>query len=217
MAYEPRPNDLLGSARRSLLSPSGSGLCLSREELADAMVAYLTVHRPGLRCGVNSVYIGKLERGTHRWPVAHYREALRAVLGRATDAELGFFKVHSRDGLRDRDPYVPGGAGPGLPGAFAVPDTAPVVSGVSVAGPVPGVVAPAGAGVQVSVSAEPGTAVTVVCPDGPAGRVAVLAGGVRVLIEPSGVGPVSVAPVVPDAPAVSGGGRVYSLAAWRAR
>jgi hypothetical protein len=137
------------------------------------------------------------------------------VLGRATDAELGFFKVHSRDG--DRDPYVPGDAGPGLPGALAVPDTAPVTPAACVAGPVPGVVAGAGAGVQVSVSAELGTAVTVVCPDGPAGRVAVLAGGVRVLIEPSGPGPVSVAPAVPDAPAVSGGGRVYSLAARRAR
>ena len=51
--------------------------------------------------------------------------------------------------------------------------------------------ADAGAAVQVDVSAEAGTAVTVVCQDGAAGRVAVvLAGGVWVLIdEVLGAGP----------------------------
>jgi hypothetical protein len=198
-----------------LLSPSGSGLCLSREELSDAIVAYLAEHRPGLRCNLNSGYIGKLERGIYRWPFAHYREALRAILGRSTDAELGFFKIHSRK--VDGDSYVPGDAGPTLPGALAVPDAVPAVAP---ARSVPGVAVPVAgtvAGVQVTVSAEPGTAVTVLCPDGPAGRVAVVAGGVRVLIEPSGTGPVSVASMVPDLPAVSGGARVYSLAERRAR
>ncbi|WP_254126458.1 XRE family transcriptional regulator [Amycolatopsis sp. CA-230715] len=35
-------------------------------------------------------YIGKLERGVIRWPSALYREALRGVLGAATDGALGF-------------------------------------------------------------------------------------------------------------------------------
>ncbi len=36
-------------------------------------------------------YVGRLERGTMRWPNADYRSALRAALGAETDAALGFF------------------------------------------------------------------------------------------------------------------------------
>jgi hypothetical protein len=35
--------------------------------------------------------LAKLERGVVRWPSARYRTGLRAVLGVATDAELGFY------------------------------------------------------------------------------------------------------------------------------
>ncbi|WP_218022421.1 hypothetical protein, partial [Nocardia amamiensis] len=38
----------------------------------------------------SSNYIGKLERGVFRWPSDDCRAGLRAVLGVATDAELGF-------------------------------------------------------------------------------------------------------------------------------
>lgn len=41
-------------------------------------------------------YIGKLERGIHRWPNKSYRHALRTVLRVAIDAELGFFSTRSR-------------------------------------------------------------------------------------------------------------------------
>ena len=64
--------------------------------------------------------------------------------------------------------------------------------------------------VQVSVSA--GAAVTVMCSDGAPGRVSVVAGAVRVLIDTSGVDV-----GVVDAPMVAGGARVYSLAERRAR
>jgi hypothetical protein len=57
----------------------------------------------------------------------------------------------------------------------------------------------------------------VVCQDGTAGRVAVLAGGVRVLIDAAGTDPVSLDPAVLDVPAVPAGARVYSLAERRAR
>jgi hypothetical protein len=71
--------------------------------------------------------------------------------------------------------------------------------------------------VQVSVSADAGTAVTVVCQDGAPGRVAVVAGTVRVLIDVSGTDAAGLAPGVVDAPPVTGGARVYSLAERRAR
>src|SRR5262249_15816087 len=56
-------------------------------------------------------YLGKLERGLIRWPQTRYRDALREVLGKATDAELGFYEakadgpdtvadVDRREGLR---------------------------------------------------------------------------------------------------------------------
>lgn len=62
-----------------------------------------------------------------------------------------------------------------------------------------------------------GAQVTVVCHDGAPGRVAVLAGTVRVLIDASGTDPTSHAPTLIEAPMVAGGARVYSLAERRAR
>jgi hypothetical protein len=73
---------------------------------------------------------------------------------------------------------------------------------------------PGAAAVQVSVSA--GAAVTVLCHDGTPGRVAVVAGAVRVLIDATGTDPATLAPAVVDTPMVTGGARVYSLAARRA-
>lgn len=38
-------------------------------------------------------YISKLERGVHTWPNKRYRHALRAVLGIASDRDIGFFSA----------------------------------------------------------------------------------------------------------------------------
>lgn len=85
-------NDMLRAARLRLVSPSGSGRSLSRQELAQAVTSYLfKVH--GLRVALDDTYIGKLERGDHRWPNERYREAFRAVLGVQKDADLGFFVI----------------------------------------------------------------------------------------------------------------------------
>ena len=73
------------------------------------------------------------------------------------------------------------------------------------------------AAVQVSVSAGAGAAVTVVCQDSAPGRVAVVAGAVRVLIDASGTDAAGLVQGVVDAPMVAGGARVYSLAERRAR
>lgn len=84
------PNHLRARARRRHLSPSGSGRPLSRQELADAVNAYLwTTFRDSATVG--AIYVGALELGTYRWPNPHRREAFRHVLQVRTGAEVGFF------------------------------------------------------------------------------------------------------------------------------
>jgi len=84
------PNERLRLARLRRTSPSGSGRPLSRQELADLVNQHLFplgLHHTVL----DGIYVGKLERGVHRWPQRAYRDAFRAVLGAASDAELGFY------------------------------------------------------------------------------------------------------------------------------
>jgi hypothetical protein len=85
-------NDLIRRARLRRTSPSGSGRPMSRQELADAVNAYLYDHTTQVfRLDAN--YIGKLEQGAVRWPNERYRRGIRAVLNAATDAELGMFII----------------------------------------------------------------------------------------------------------------------------
>jgi hypothetical protein len=65
------------------------GECVSRQELAEWVNAWVWGER-GVRVEVDANYVGKLERGVIGWPSGVYREALRAVLGVASDAGLGF-------------------------------------------------------------------------------------------------------------------------------
>ncbi len=64
--------------------------CLTRQELAELVNAYIWDHHDKKRVELTSTYVGKLERGPIRWPSKLYREALRAILGVPTDAALGF-------------------------------------------------------------------------------------------------------------------------------
>ncbi|HSL07021.1 MAG TPA: XRE family transcriptional regulator, partial [Pseudonocardiaceae bacterium] len=57
------PNDLLRGARERNESPHASGDCLSREELADLVNAWLFEHTGGRRAELDGNYIGKLEQG----------------------------------------------------------------------------------------------------------------------------------------------------------
>ncbi|WP_432832939.1 hypothetical protein [Dactylosporangium sp. CA-092794] len=88
-------NTKLTRARCRVSSPSGSGQPMSRQELAEAVNAYLwaTFHR---RTSLDASYVGKLENGKHRWPHEQYRQAFRAALGVETDAELGFYPTRRR-------------------------------------------------------------------------------------------------------------------------
>jgi len=63
---------------------------MSRQELAEAVNAYLW-HTQELDENLDETDIGRLERGEHRWPRTRRREAFRAVLGAATDTELGLY------------------------------------------------------------------------------------------------------------------------------
>ncbi|WP_203981319.1 hypothetical protein [Planosporangium flavigriseum] len=67
---------------------------MSRQELAEAVNAYLwKEHRR--KVTLDSNYVGKLERGQHRWPGELYREAFRTVLKAASDADLGFYIIRT--------------------------------------------------------------------------------------------------------------------------
>jgi hypothetical protein len=84
-----KPNERLRAARLRVESPSGSGQPMSRQELAELVNVYLAELKVGWLC-MDANHIGKYERGRHTWPHWPYRRALRAVLGAASDAELGF-------------------------------------------------------------------------------------------------------------------------------
>ncbi len=86
---------------------------MSRQELAEAVNAWLFAKSGGEReSHLDETYIGKLERGAHRWPTEQYRAALRGVLGATTDAELGLHITRSgrRSSTDDAAP-VTGSAG----------------------------------------------------------------------------------------------------------
>lgn len=87
----PEPNDLLRRARESTESSRTPGEPLTRAELAEQVNAWIYDNTTPRRIAeLDGNYIGKLERGTIRWPQEDYRAGLRAVLGARTDAELGF-------------------------------------------------------------------------------------------------------------------------------
>ncbi|RKR88397.1 hypothetical protein BDK92_2718 [Micromonospora pisi] len=94
------PNTRLRGARRRLPSPVRTGQCLSRTELADAANRALDCLYPGRDLTVHYVdfrWIGKLERGEHRWPSEERRAALRHVLDAPTDTELGLYSPRRTD------------------------------------------------------------------------------------------------------------------------
>ncbi len=114
------PNDQLRRARERTESPHASGDCLSRQELAELVNAWMFEHKNSV-VELDANYIGKLEQGAIRWPQdPDRREAFRAVLAVSTDAELGFRRPRrSRTTLVgvDRKQFI--GAGLGLGAAAA--------------------------------------------------------------------------------------------------
>lgn len=73
---------------------------MSRSELADAVNAALDRICSGRDVTTHYVdfrWVGKLERGEHRWPSQARRAALRQVLGAATDADLDLYSPRRSD------------------------------------------------------------------------------------------------------------------------
>ncbi|HEX2296941.1 MAG TPA: XRE family transcriptional regulator, partial [Pseudonocardiaceae bacterium] len=109
-------NDRLRRARERVESPYASGECLSRQELAELVNAWVFEHT-GRVLELDANYVGKLEQGRIRWPQDPQRRAgFRAVLGVATDAELGFRRPRrSRITLAgvDRQQFIRAGLGVG--------------------------------------------------------------------------------------------------------
>ncbi|MGH8921079.1 MAG: XRE family transcriptional regulator, partial [Actinomycetes bacterium] len=78
-------NDQLRAAQARTASLTDPEDCLSRQELAELVNAYIGDHHHKM-VALDAGYLGKLERGIIRWPSKLYREALRATLGMSTDA-----------------------------------------------------------------------------------------------------------------------------------
>jgi hypothetical protein len=93
-AARPR-NAALERARLRVPSPTGSGWALTTQELAEAVNGYIYAEF-GRKAFLDASDIRKLERGAVRFPRAHVRAGLRAVLGAADDAEIGLFNDRSR-------------------------------------------------------------------------------------------------------------------------
>ncbi|MGH4016869.1 MAG: XRE family transcriptional regulator [Pseudonocardiaceae bacterium] len=110
------PNDQLRRARERIESPYASGDCLSRQELAELVNAWVYEHTKRT-VELDANYIGKLEQGKIRCPQDPQRRAgFRAVLGVKTDAELGFRRPRrSRTIVRgvDRQHFIRAGLGVG--------------------------------------------------------------------------------------------------------
>jgi hypothetical protein len=88
-------NEQLRAARQRTASPTHPDECLSRQELAELVNAWVWEHHHK-RVEASASYIGQLERGTIRWPAKLYREALRSIFSVSKDSALGFVNARSR-------------------------------------------------------------------------------------------------------------------------
>ncbi len=69
---------------------------MSRRELGEAVTGWLQ-DNTGKNVALDAHYVAKMERGAFVRPSEHYRAALRAVLGVASDADLGFSDPNARE------------------------------------------------------------------------------------------------------------------------
>jgi hypothetical protein len=93
-------NDLLRERREALPSRLRSGEPMSRAELAEAVNAHVWA-MTGERIALDAHAIARYERGQSWWPGQQYRDGLRAVLGVATDAEIGFYPTKRGSAARE--------------------------------------------------------------------------------------------------------------------
>ncbi|MGH4009689.1 MAG: XRE family transcriptional regulator [Pseudonocardiaceae bacterium] len=87
-------NKRLRAARQRTASLTSPDVCLSRQELAELVNAWVWEHHEKT-VEHSANWVGQLESGKIRWPGKMSREALRAILGVPTDAALGFVNARS--------------------------------------------------------------------------------------------------------------------------
>ncbi|MFI9640888.1 hypothetical protein ACIG87_12610 [Micromonospora sp. NPDC051925] len=161
---------------------------MSRQEVAEAVNAWIWENQQ--RCThLDGKYVGKLERGEVRWPLAHVRAGLRGVFGVDSDASIGLYVIYGAGRPSDA-------AGPVLPPASEAAPT-PTTLSDEVADPVP----------TVRLGVPAGAAVTITLGSGSAGPIRV------VLTSTPDASPYVSALL----PASGTGARVYSLDARRRR
>jgi hypothetical protein len=80
---------------------------MSRQELADEVNTWLAANRKNHRTVIDETYVGRLERGDHRWPGEAYRDPFQAVLGAAGPANLGFYRGRETPGDALAEDQVP--------------------------------------------------------------------------------------------------------------
>ncbi|HZM25818.1 MAG TPA: hypothetical protein VFB89_00495, partial [Gemmatimonadales bacterium] len=137
---EPGRNDLLRQARLRTCSPDDPTRAMSQRELAEAVTAYVQ-RTTGRDVALDRHDISRWERGGRRWPDAHYRDAFRAVLGVATDAELGFYiKSRPSVGARPARSVTPSSTAITANGGRAQPSGADVMAAQLVVNPGPAVI-----------------------------------------------------------------------------
>jgi hypothetical protein len=99
------PNLKFRAARESTPSKTTPGYSMNRAELAEAVNEHLWHTTNKRYAALDARAIGRYERGETEWPTATYRKAFRAVLGAATDADLGFYPP-PRPGNTARSPLA---------------------------------------------------------------------------------------------------------------
>ncbi|RNL87703.1 hypothetical protein EFE23_26695 [Micromonospora solifontis] len=154
---------MLRRARLAKTSPTGSGRAMSRQEVAEAVNAWIWEHQQQ-RTHLDGAYIGKLERGEVRWPLTHVRAGLRGVFGADDDASIGLYVVYGAGRPTDDGQPVVRQA------SEAVPPPTPLARSNGVADAVPTVRlgVPAGAAVEITLdsgSAGPIRVVLTTMPD----------------------------------------------------
>jgi transcriptional regulator with XRE-family HTH domain len=107
-----RPNELLRQARLRTPSPSNPARPMSQRELAEALTAHIFDNTARV-VPLDRHSVSRWERGKRRYPTADYRAAFRAVLGAATDAELGFVPPNKK---REKRPVNDAAATPAARG-----------------------------------------------------------------------------------------------------
>jgi len=81
------------AAARAVLGLTEAGLA---DRVADWVCANAAAKRPRTRPAIDGDHVSRIERGLITWPGREYRAAFRAVLGAASDAELGFYPRRGR-------------------------------------------------------------------------------------------------------------------------